>query len=156
MFNKVLIVNQVKAFAKQLDIPLDSLVVTYGAASVLMGFTKETNDIDIYVQNSKVWETIRTKSNGYMSYLPPNGLFPECLVINLAGMSFHFSTVEFEETYQLKDLTVVTPVELLRNRIQLGRLKDMSDILHLRYLRKSLTMKERQRMQSLKTQYNIN
>lgn len=61
MLNKQAIIEKVNAFSQKFDLPVNAIVVGYGAAAVMHGVREDTRDIDVDMSGNHItWVDLQT------------------------------------------------------------------------------------------------
>ena len=150
-YNKVSFLATLSAAVEALGIAKKSVTISHGGASLMLGLREATNDIDVQLTSSVFDILAKTHPVKVLGALGWNG---EQQVIEFQGVDFHrcpVGTIIFP--YSWKDsvdgFDVTGQLQLLVDRIKLGRRKDLDDIYHLRSLWRSLPDQYKDRLSHL-------
>ena len=129
-----------------------NVIISHGGASLLHGLRDETDDIDVAIPRHH-WDTLLNLGLKART-LPPTGTHPAVEIIEHLDVDWHLTTKDQSvDMVNLHGYAVTRPLRLLRDRIALGRQKDMGDIKLLTHLASQLSMKDYARMNELINQY---
>ena len=124
------------------------VIISHGGASMLHNLRTETEDIDVSIPK-EYWDSLIENGNE-VKVLPACKYVSETKIIEYMGVDFHL-----EGNVDPRDLTifygysVTKPLRLLRDRIALGREKDVPDIMKLKPYARFLNSCEQSRMWSI-------
>lgn len=124
------------------------IIISHGGASIMHNLRKETEDVDVSVPK-EYWDLLVENGNE-VKVLPANGHLKEVKIIEYMGVDFHLEgNVDPRDLMVFHGYGVTKPLRLLRDRIALGREKDVDDILKLKQYARFLNSCEQSRMWSV-------
>lgn len=133
-YNRLEFLETLTSVVDGLNIPRKAVTISHGGASLMLGLRDTTEDIDVQLAQG-TFDVLATKHEvKKLSALGWNG---EQSVIEVGGVDFHRSSAgAFMYPFNWRDAVNgfdVTPqLQLLVDRIKLGRVKDLSDMYKLR------------------------
>lgn len=131
----------------RLDIPRNDVIVSHGGAALLMGYRKLTDDIDVSI-SAVHWNRLRDQGH-HVTHLPAKGDAVAIDIIELHGVDWHVHSDPLPTTFSHRQFRVTTRLQLLRDRIDLGRDKDLDDIRQLAEYYPQLTHQQSARLSKL-------
>lgn len=124
------------------------IVISHGGASMMHNLRKETEDIDVSIPK-EYWDLL-IENGSVVKVLPPLDHLSEVKIIEYMDVDFHLEgNVDPRDLMLFHGYGVTKPLRLLRDRIALGREKDVSDILKLKQHARFLNSCEQSRMWSI-------
>lgn len=124
------------------------VIISHGGASMLHNLRKETEDIDVSIPK-EYWDLL-IENGSEVKVLPAREHLSEVKIIEYMDVDFHLEkNVDPRDLMLFHGYGVTKPLRLLRDRIALGREKDVSDILKLKQHARFLTSCEQSRMWSI-------
>ena len=148
MLNKEQFLAKLNAAVESLGFDKRRVIISHGGASMMHNLRKETEDIDVSIPK-EYWDLL-IENGCEVKVLPAREYVSEVKIIEYMGVDFHL-----EGNVDPRDLTifygygVTKPLRLLRDRIALGREKDVSDIMKLKPYARFLNSCEQSRMWSI-------
>ena len=133
--NLEMYLNELNYACNFFDIDPADVTVSHGGASLFHGLRDSTNDIDVSVSKESYQKVLNA---GYKpSLIPALGDLPAWELISFGNVDFHLHR-HVPETIMLHGFKVTTKLQLLKDRIDLGRKQDISDINLMKELHTSL------------------
>lgn len=124
------------------------IIISHGGASMLHNLRTETEDIDVSIPK-EYWDLL-IENGCEVTVLPVREHLPELKIIEYMGVDFHLEkNVDPRDLMIFYGYGVTKQLRLLRDRIALGREKDVSDILKLKQHARFLNSCEQSRMWSI-------
>lgn len=148
MLNKEQYLAKLNAAVESLGFDKRRVIISHGGASMLHNLRTETEDIDVSIPK-EYWDLL-IENGCEVKVLPARKYVSETKIIEYMGVDFHL-----EGNVDPRDLTifygygVTKPLRLLRDRIALGREKDVPDIMKLKPYARFLNSCEQSRMWSI-------
>ena len=148
MLNKEQFLAKLNAAVESLGFDKRRVIISHGGASMMHNLRKETEDIDVSIPK-EYWDLL-IENGCEVKVLPAREYVSEVKIIEYMGVDFHL-----EGNVDPRDLTifygygVTKPLRLLRDRIALGREKDVPDIMKLKPYARFLNSCEQSRMWSI-------
>lgn len=128
------------------------VIISHGGASMLHNLRKETDDIDVSIPK-EYWDLL-IENGSVVKVLPVREHLPELRIIEYMDVDFHLEgIVDPRDLMYFHGYGVTKPLRLLRDRIELGREKDVGDIYKLKQHARFLTSCEQSRMWSICSQH---
>lgn len=136
MFSAKQLIEAVEAFAANYGIPVENIVISAGGSMVYHGYRFVTRDIDASVSEA-IFEQLA--SGREVITLDPIGSLPGVKMISFPELKIdvHCGIPPQEDLVQLKTLPrrdtcwFLTPDALYRQKMAMGRQKDMDDIVRM-------------------------
>lgn len=131
--NKREILAELTAACAKYGIPKHVVIISYGAASVILGTKRHTKHVDVSIPKAY---SDRLKDEGLTVRVADSdpGEIPPVEIISDGTIEFlctdPFGRKEFNEC---EGFRIVTPKQLILDRIKIGRKKDMDDVAKLIY-----------------------
>lgn len=122
------ILAELSAFCRKYDIPKHVVTISYGAASVIIGTKRDTGDINTFIPRDH-YE--RLKDLGLCTKVHDccPGEIPPVEVVYEGNVEFHCIEPHARKDFnECNGFRVVTPKQLILDRLALGRKKDMADV----------------------------
>lgn len=138
MFSAKQLIEAIEAFAVNHGIPVDDIVISAGGSMVYHGYRFVTRDIDASVPED-VFNYLAEATGRPVVSLNPLGSFPGIRMISFPELKIdvHCGIPSEEDLVQLKTLPqretcwFLTPDALYRQKVAMGRQKDLDDIVRM-------------------------
>lgn len=138
MFSAKQLIEAVEKFATDYNVPVESIVVSAGGSMVYHGYRFVTRDIDASVPEDTFNSLAKTTGLPVVE-LDPLGSFPGVRMISFPELKIdvHCGIPSEEDLVQLKTLPqretcwFLTPDALYRQKVAMGRQKDLDDIVRM-------------------------
>lgn len=128
------------------------IIISHGGASLLHNLRKVTRDIDVSIPK-EYWDLL-IENGCEVTTLPAVGHLGEVKVIEYMGVDFHIDrNTDPRDLAMFYGYGVTKKMRLLRDRIELGREKDVPDIIKLKDHARFLNSCEQSRMWSVCRQH---
>lgn len=139
MFSARQLIEAVESFAETYKIPVGDIVISAGGSMVYHGYRFVTRDIDASVPED-VFNYLAEATGRPVVSLNPLGSFPGVRMISFPELKIdvHCGIPSEEDLVQLKTLPqretcwFLTPDALYRQKMAMGRQKDLDDIVRMR------------------------
>ena len=152
MLNREQFIETLNKACEELGFEKSDVVISHGGASLLQHLRNETDDIDVSIPQH-YWDVLLDLGLEVRT-LPATGTYPAVDIIEYLDVDWHLATKDQSaDMVNLHGYAVTRPLRLLRDRIALGRQKDMGDIKLLTHLASQLSMKDYARMNELINQH---
>jgi len=138
MFSAKQVIKAVEKFATDYNVPVEDIVISAGGSMVYHGYRFVTRDIDASVPEDTFNSLVKTTGLSVVE-LDPLGSFPGVRMISFPErkIDVHCGVPESEDLVQLKTLPqrpacwFLTPDALYRQKVAMGRKKDLDDIVRM-------------------------
>lgn len=138
MFSAKQLIEAIEAFAANHGIPVEDIVISAGGSMVYHGYRFVTRDIDASVPED-VFNYLAEATGRPVVSLNPLGSFPGVRMISFPELKIevHCGIPSEEDLVQLKTLPqretcwFLTPDALYRQKMAMGRQKDLDDIVRM-------------------------
>lgn len=138
MFSAKQLIEAVESFAETYNIPVEDIVISAGGSMVYHGYRFVTRDIDASVPED-VFSRLAEATGKPVIELDPIGSFPGVRMISFPELKIdvHCGVPVHEDLVQLKTLPqrptcwFLTPDALYRQKMAMGRKKDLDDIVRM-------------------------
>ena len=148
MLNRQQFIEKLNKACESVGFDKRRIVISHGGASMLHNLRKETEDIDVSIPK-EYWDLL-IENGSVVKVLPPLDHLSEVKIIEYMDVDFHLEgNVDPRDLMLFHGYGVTKPLRLLRDRIALGREKDVSDILKLKQHARFLNNCEQSRMWSI-------
>ena len=153
MLNRQKFVETLDKACESLGFDKRKVLISHGGASLFHGLRKETADIDATVPK-EYWDLL-LENGCKITTLPQREHLPPIENIIYMGVDFHLGreNVDDRDKMIFHGYAVTKPLRLLRDRIKLGREKDVSDIYALQKHSRFLTSCEQSEMWTICRRY---
>lgn len=153
MLNKEQFLAKLNAAVESLGFDKRRVIISHGGASMMHNLRKETEDIDVSIPK-EYWDLL-IENGCEVKVLPAREYVSEVKIIEYMGVDFHLEgNVDPRDLMCFYGYAVTKQLRLLRDRIALGREKDVSDIMKLKQLSRFLNSCEQSRMWSICHQHH--
>ena len=131
--NKQQLIAELTGICNTHAINYADICITCGGASTIYNLREETNDIDVDVCELEVWNKLVSIPGVKTKHYPALGLMTAADVVSIGNVDFHWRDNNQEKDYiknysMYLGFNVSTKLELLEDRVKLGREKDLEDI----------------------------
>lgn len=127
------------------------VMIVGGVASIIHGLRDETEDIDVFVSERIFDDATFKVPEAITEEIPACGTLPACTILDAGNITYHLvGTLPDYPTFIHRRFNVLTKLGLLMYRIDLGRKKDMSDIIQLKNRWEELPAEYKQRLEILR------
>lgn len=148
MLNKEQYLAKLNAAVESLGFDKRRVIISHGGASMIHNLRKETEDIDVSIPK-EYWDLL-IENGCEVKVLPAREYVSEIKIIEYMGVDFHLEgNVDPRDLACFYGYSVTKQLRLLRDRIALGREKDVADIYKLQKYSRFLTSSEQSRMWSI-------
>lgn len=138
MFSAKQVIEAIEAFAANHGIPVEDIVISAGGSMVYHGYRFVTRDIDASVPEDTFNSLAKTTGLPVVE-LDPLGSFPGVRMISFPELKIdvHCGVPAPEDRVQLSALPqrptcwFLTPEALYRQKVAMGRQKDLDDIIRM-------------------------
>lgn len=155
---KAQILAELDAVCSKYGIPKHVVMISYGAASVIIGTKRDAGDIDVSIPKAH-YE--RLKDLGLYTKVMDSypGEIPPVEVVYEGNVEFHCADPHGRKEFnECNGFRIVTPKQLILDRLALGRKKDMEDVGKMIYhpaVRKLLNKEEVERCKILFKKHSL-